>query len=213
MASLKFTIEAKEGQFEDVLAIQAYDTVEQASQAAITAAGQIVKIQGRADIAAAGFGPKWQNTFRVDVFPKTGASVNAAAFIHHKIGYAGIFEEGGEIQGKPLLWIPLTGTPKKIGRYRFSAYNYRLKYGRDSLQLVKRTGKAPLLFGKKPSGMRRALVRRLKGLRKDVGDQRVPLFAGVDRVNIRKRFHIRNIVESAAARLPELFTAHFDPGD
>jgi hypothetical protein len=209
---LKFTIKAAEGQFEDVLAIRSYRTIEEAGKATMETVAEIGKRKVRADIALAGFGPRWQRTFRADVFPKgSEPSANAAAFFHHKIGYAGIFEDGGKIQGKPLLWIPLSGTPKKIGRRRFSVENYRLRYtSKDSrLQRVDRPGKNPLLFGKAPAGMRRGRKRGVSS--EQFQTQRVPLFVGVKSVDISKRFHVREILAGVAADLPNLFTAHFDP--
>ena len=72
--------------------------------------------KGRADIAAAGFSRRWQNAFRVDVFPRgRKVSVDAAAWVFHKIPYAEVFEEGATIRGRPYLWIALPGTPTRIG--------------------------------------------------------------------------------------------------
>ena len=211
---LKFTIQAPEGQFEDVLYHRSYGTIEEAAKATMETVAELGKRKVRADIALAGFSTKWQNTFQADVFPKGNTpSANAAAFFHHKIGYAGIFEDGGKIQGKPLLWIPLSGTPKKIGRRRFSVENYRLRYtSKDSrLQRVNRPGKNPLLFGKAPAGMRRGRKRGVST--EQFSQQRVPLFVGVKSVDIRKRFNVQQTLRGVAADLPNLFTAHFEPGD
>jgi hypothetical protein len=76
--------------------------------------GEIAKRDGRASIAAGGFGPKWQNALRANVYPRGGDSIRAAAVIYHKVPYAIAFEEGAIIQGKPLLWLPLPTVP--IGR-------------------------------------------------------------------------------------------------
>ena len=39
-----------------------------------------------------------------------------AALIFHKISYAGIFEEGGTINGNPVLWIILLAAQVAISR-------------------------------------------------------------------------------------------------
>src|ERR1700745_2725921 len=75
-----------------------------AATAALRDAGEIAKSNGRASIAAAGFSRKWQNALRVNIYPPQGDSLRPAAFIFHKIRYAGVFEEGAVIGGQPLLW-------------------------------------------------------------------------------------------------------------
>src|SRR6185369_14975452 len=76
-----------------------------AATTAVAEAGAQALKNGRASIAAAGFSRKWQNALRLDVFPKGGVSVNAAAVLRHTIPYAGIFETGGTIEGP--LWLPI----------------------------------------------------------------------------------------------------------
>ncbi|WP_353842903.1 DUF6441 family protein, partial [Mesorhizobium sp.] len=49
---------------------------------------------------------------------------HAAALIFHNIRYAGIFEEGGTISGKPRLWLPLKDTPKRAGRQKMTPALY-----------------------------------------------------------------------------------------
>ena len=74
------------------------------------AAGAVV--EGRSDIAAAGhFGPRWQLGLQFamqDAQAGGEPSLQAKAIIFHRYGIAGIFEYGGTIEGKPLLWIPTT---------------------------------------------------------------------------------------------------------
>jgi hypothetical protein len=62
----------------------------------------------RADIASAGnFGSRWTEGMHANL---EGAAPNMRIYFTHDIPFAGIFERGGSIQGKPLLWLPLTGT-------------------------------------------------------------------------------------------------------
>jgi hypothetical protein len=64
--------------------------IARAATAAIREAGEIAKRDGRASIAAAGFSRKWQNALRVNFYPPQGDSMRPAAFIFHKIRYAGV---------------------------------------------------------------------------------------------------------------------------
>lgn len=226
--SLRLTVAAITGDFKQTFT-EMYGPIEQAAQAAIVSTAVTVKSEGRTSIRAAGFSARWQNALRVDVYPRTGASVNAAAFIYHKIGYAGIFEEGGTISGKPMLWLPLRTTPKKIGTRRMTPKNFVSEIG----PLTKIAGSRPLLgapmavngpadkevsLNKLRQGAGKSTFRagekrrRLAGgkVAKDgFGKRTIPLFVGKPQVRIPDKFSIREICEAASARLAELYYANF----
>src|SRR5207253_846581 len=88
--------------FVDTIVKELQRPIAKAATAAVREAGEIAKRNGRASIAAAGFSRKWQNALRVNVYPPQGDSMRPAAFLFHKIRYAGVFEEGAVIGGKPL---------------------------------------------------------------------------------------------------------------
>ncbi len=171
--------------------------IAEAATAAVREAGLMAKAEGRANIAAAGFSQKWQNALRCDVYPKNGVSIGAAAHIHHKIPYAGVFEDGATISGDPLLWLPLPGAPidadLRHGGRKLTPKKYIAQGGR--LASVKRPGKRPLLVGKPGAG----------------SDKAVPLYVGVPLVNISKKFNITDAVRRAAARLGEFYLKHLKP--
>lgn len=184
------------------------EAMERAAQSAIRAAGEQAKAQGRSHILSAGLGTRFANALRLNVYPKKGASLRAAAQIYHKIPYAGVFEEGATIRGKPRLWLPLPSTPQKYGRYRLTPERYAKAIG--PLQYVKRSGKAPLLFAKVKStksgkGSRVTLSRLKAGARGQGATTSVPLFVGIDSVSIRKRLDITGIVRRARDRLADLY--------
>lgn len=195
------------------------DPMAAAGSAAIAEAADIVKREGRADIASAGFSQRWQNALRADVYPRRGrVSMNAAAMIWHKIQYAGVFEEGATIVGRPRLWLPLSWAPKKIGRRRMTPALYVRQVG--PLFPLKRPGRPPLLAGKMAVSQRRRVANAgtvsLSSLRRGAAgapSRLVPLFIGVDRVTIRDKFSIREITERAAARLAALYVKHLNPGN
>lgn len=87
-------------------------SIKPVTDAAIGALGDAAKLavrDGRANIRAAGrFHGPWISGLRHRVYKNHG--LDAAALIYHRMGgAAGIFEEGGFIFGKQLLWIPLGG--------------------------------------------------------------------------------------------------------
>jgi Family of unknown function (DUF6441) len=139
--------------------------------------------EGRSNIAGAGsFGPKWQQGLKfrtVDAVEDGEPSLQAKAIIFHSFGIAGIFEHGGTIEGKPLLWIPTTpgGPPAS----------------RSGKKLVSATVRGqPMLFD---AG--------------DRDRDRKPLYIGVPSVRIPKKWRITEIVKQHAKQLGQLFLKHF----
>jgi hypothetical protein len=121
MSGLSIFVEAASGQFDKAME-DATGDLKKASMGAANKAADIMKRDGRADIAGAGFGPKWQNALRVVVYPKNAQSIQPTIQTYHKIGYSEIFEEGGSIFGKPLLWLPIEkNLPTRSGQHRVDA--------------------------------------------------------------------------------------------
>lgn len=201
MASgLSIFVKALSGQFDKAME-EATADLKAASMGAAQRAAEIVKQEGRSDIASAGFGPKWQNALKVVVYPKGGKqSTHPTIQAYHKIGYSQIFEEGGSIAGRPLLWLPLPSAPKTIGRNRTTPSLYVKRVG--PLFPIYRTGHRPLLAARLDTGRRGAHGGRERKM--------VPLFVGISTVTLRDRFSIREIAEKAADRLPELFAQAFN---
>lgn len=203
----RFRYTYDEGAFET--AFGASTTVlQEAAQKAIAAAGEIVKQEGRAEIAAAGLGAGFVKAFRVDIYPKGRNSLNATAHIYHKIPYAGVFEEGATIRGNPRLWLALPSTPQRYGRKPMTPELFAKSIG--PLSFVKRPGKRPLLVAKAKKGknMTKISLARFRAGGKGEGPfMSVPVFVGLDTVSIRKRLNITRIVRNARERLPELYAS------
>lgn len=145
------------------------------SAALKTAANMIASMlreQITADIASAGaFGSKFTPTVTVS---GTGNGVS----IHTKIEGPGaeIFEKGGVIHGKPLLWLPISGTDAE----GIQASNYG-----DQLFSVNRlTGGPPLLFSIK---------------------DHAPKYFGIPSVNIPKKFHVAEIEKRIMDSFPQVY--------
>jgi hypothetical protein len=139
--------------------------------------------EGRQNIAASGrFGPKWQQGLQYVTKGATEGgepSLQAQTIIFHNIGYAGVFEFGATIQGKPLLWIPTTRgapSPKRSGKKLTSA----TVRGR------------PMLFDAN-----------------DRDPHRKPLYIGVRSVRIRKLWNIVEIAKRHADQIATVFLKHF----
>lgn len=216
MPNFGFKYAAITGQFQQAMDA-AQNTIATAATGAIKDVANYAKLAGRANIANAGFSTRWQNAFRANIYPSKGVSLNPAAFIFHRIPYAGIFENGGTIAGSPLLWLPLPNVPTSMsGSGRGSAHMTPANYVRliGPLVTIYRPGRIPLLGGymagsgnitvaKLISG-NRAMKRTLPGS-PGAKVQLVPLFFGLDKVNLVKRFDLAPIFQKAQSMLGEAY--------
>lgn len=181
--------------------------------------------QGRAAIASAGFSNRWQNALRGNVYPARTKSIDAAAFVYHRIHYAGVFETGARISGSPLLWLPLPGVPRKIGGRRMTPANYTAQIG--PLHFVNVAGKAPMLAAyMRGSGRSKVTIGALRvgsalgrlgvrpGERSARGRQvvSVPIFVGIRAVSLRARFNLRAVFRRIDALVPALYFRHWRAG-
>ena len=219
MTTLRYRYETNEGEFaKGMRALR--NPVASATTGAIAEAAASIKAQGRSNIASAGFSRRWQDTFRTLKFPTRGRkSIDAAAFIYHKIPYATIFEEGGTIRGKPLLWLPLPSSPKRLGRTRLTPKVFNQQIGPLTF-LPAKNARPPLLVA--PAVMTRAKAKKRhprvsatafrRGANKAVGPREVirgvPVFSGLRSVDMPKKFDLYKIIDQAAKRLPELYVKH-----
>lgn len=195
--SFRFAVSDIAKAFADAIINGAQRPLAKAATGAVREAGEIAKRDGRTSIAAAGFSRKWQNALRVNIYPPQGDSLRPAAFIYHKIRYAGVFEEGAIIGGQPYLWLPLETVPLRRGR-PMTPSQYAKSLG--PLVTVQRRGRPPLLFPKYRSARRRRGPTSSK--------ERKPLYVGLSSVAIAKRFNIKGAAQNAAAQLPSLFEKH-----
>jgi hypothetical protein len=212
-----FTFTANRGQFDKAFKSKER-IVSRAATLGMKEVADRVKLTGRAAIGRAGFSPRWEAAFRVDVYPKHGESINAAAFVHHNIPYAGVFEEGAVISGSPYLWIPLPSAPKRIGRQKITPKLYNQHVGK--LIFIRRAGGRPLLAGRvnaRSANRNRATIAQLRRGERDArrasatsafgGNASrlkttiIPLFVGVPSVRIKGRFGLQAIFDRARASL------------
>lgn len=217
MTNLKLSLDILSGSFSDRMR-ELEDPIAVTATATMDEVVGIVKSSGRQDIAEAGFSKRWQNALRVDRYPRKGrVSMEPAAFIYHNIQYAGVFEEGARILGNPLLWLPLSGTPARIGRNMTTPTRLASLLPERNLVSIESRNGTPLLGAtirlsrsqaNKP--IPKVSVAALKRGREGSGVLRtIPLFFGVKATSIGRKFSIREICAAAQRRIPALYASNF----
>jgi hypothetical protein len=157
----------------------------------------------------AGFRTRWPNAVRSRTFPERGKeAIGPAALIWVRSTYAGIFEKGANVRGKPYLWLPLRGVPASFQRKKIRPGLLR------GLVTIRRPGKNPLL------GIRvKATEARAKGpisgglLTRGTSEKSkakrgarsrirvIPLFVGIRTATITKKWDIKGAVQRAGLQL------------
>ncbi len=146
------------------------DRYDQAISVAKNMIASLMKSAVTADVQGAGnFGNRFLQGLSVTVDGDT---------ITTKLDAPGalIFEKGGVIEGKPLLWLPITGTDA-VGIPASS-------YGDQLFSVNRKTGGAPLLFSVK---------------------DHAPKYFGVPSVTIPKKFHIEETEQRVMDGFKEIF--------
>jgi len=163
--------------------------VRTAIRAAAQDAATDIEAQGSLDIAAAGnFGPRWTTGLHARV-SEGGGSIRIS--VTHDVPYFMVHERGALIQGRPLLWIPLsfaTGIPQIPGT---SGHVRARDYPGSLFRVDRRDGKAPLLL--------------------DVSTKE-PKYFGISQVRIPKRFHVLEIATDIARKFKDYYKDRFDNG-
>jgi len=137
--------------------------------------------EGRADIRAGGnFGRRWTQGLHADIEP---GDDELLLQIYHDVPYFRIFEYGGVIKGRPLLWIPLSFAKLPAGQTGAAGYPGGL------FRVDRKSGGAPLLLS----------VRDGK-----------PKFFGKRSVTMPKKFHIREIARNLSYQLRDIYRRFFN---
>lgn len=218
--SLNLIYHAALGDFER--AFKAIETpIAKAATATMSEAQKALVTGGRANIAAGGFGTRWQNALRADLYPRSGTALDPAVWVHHRIPYASIFQKGGTISGQPLLWLPLPTVPQRIGGRRMTPQLYVSTIG--PLHTIKVPGKNPLLGAymkgrarsrptlpklRAGSALLRLGVRRSRSDLGGVGLVSVPLFVGIPTVRLKKHFDLSIVFRKVQGDLAANYLKH-----
>jgi hypothetical protein len=212
LSNLRLFFEVVSGNYPKMVADE-QKRIATAATGAMRDAAALIKRNGRASIGSAGFSNRWQNAWRGKSFPANGVSLKPAAIAYHKIPYAGVFEQGATISGKPLLWIPLPNVPMGNGGRRMTPQTFVKTIG--PLYSIRSGGKPMLAAVIKATDARAAKSLSLALLRRGRNPKGrgkvwlVPLYVGVSAVSDPKKFNLKAVVQDAADQLGALYAANF----
>ena len=119
---------------------------ERAVTAAVREAGAGLKLGWRGQITGAGLGARLANSIRSEVFPKAGASLNAAAVVWSKAPVIiGAHDAGPLIRARNGLWlaIPTPAAGKALGGRRITPAAWERKTGLRLRFVYRRTRAEP----------------------------------------------------------------------
>lgn len=171
----------------------------------------------RADIKGAGdFSKRWYGkALFIKAYPQApAASLAATLYVTHKIPYAGVFEDGEVLHGRPFLWLPL-GSERvgARGSNRLLPRNFEARTGQKLIEFPGAHGQPLLGFrgrvrNKVGRAPRRVTFTMMKaGTSGDGGSiTTIPVFVGLRLARIGQKFHIGHILnEKIAPLLPSLY--------
>ena len=180
---------------------------ERAVTAAVREAGTGLKLAWRGQITGAGLGARLANSIRSEVFPKAGASLNAAAVVWSKAPViVGAHDAGPLIRSKNGFWlaIPTPAAGKALGGRRITPAAWERKTGLRLRFVYRRTGPSLLVAT-------RGSTRGLAASRSKTGRGQVtaPIFLLVPQVKLPKRLDLARDAERAHDAVPGLIVANW----
>jgi hypothetical protein len=182
---------------------------ERAVSAAMREAGSGLKLAWRGQITGAGLGPRLANSIRSEVFPKAGASLNAAAVVWSKAPViVGAHDAGPLIRSKNGLWlaIPTPAAGKALGGRRITPGAWERKTGLRLRFVYRRTGPSLLVAEARLNTKGQAVAARSKTGR---GLATAPIFLLVPQVKLPKRLDLARDAEHAHDAVPGLIVANW----
>lgn len=178
-----------------------YGFIEEAASFGLDDVGTDIKNQGRLSIASAGFSKRWQNALRVTRYPRRETSVNAALDIRHKVPYAGVFEYGATIKGKPFLWVPAKGVPRKRGRNTVTPSYFHRNIA--PLRAINVRGRPYLVANVATGRGRRRKNKRTGG---SIAQRPNIIFIGVRQADHKKKFDVSGAVRRGELKFATYYT-------
>ena len=156
-----------------------------------------------------GLGRRVARSWRLDTYPKSGASLTAAAVVRTKAPeLIRAFEDGAKIRSADGLFlaIPTEAAPSRgVGRKRLTPSTFpEHRYGQLRFVYVKK-GLSLLVVDnqreRKGKSGGYALSRSKRALKTGYGLVSVPMFILVPQVRLKRRLNVKAIERSEAARL------------
>lgn len=186
---------------------------ERATSRAMAAAGNGLKNDWRAQIAAAGLGTRLGRTIRSAVYPQRQDSLNAATMVWVKPNSApkvvSAFDQGALIRSKNGFYLaiptPAAGT-RGLGNKRITPGGWEQRTGLRLRFVYRRPGPSLLVAESRLNTRGRAVASRSKTGR---GVATVPIFILVPQVNLRKRIDLARDAAAWANRVPGLIVSNW----
>jgi Family of unknown function (DUF6441) len=191
---------------------------ERAVTAGIRAATDGLKTELRRQITGAGLGSRLANTWRGEMYPKSGQSIGAAGYVWSKAPrLVRLYADGAIIRSKRGLFLAIP-TPA-AGRYgdarqKITPGSWERIHGLR-LRFVFRRGSPSLLVADNVRLTKRGRATANIGRRQGVeftrlsGRTTVPLFILVPQVTVRRRLDVDGAAQKWIAALPRLVTHHW----
>lgn len=180
---------------------------EQAVSAAMREAGQELKGDWRAQVTGVGLGRRLSNSIRSRTYPRSGASLNAAALVWSKAPVIiGAHDTGPLIRSKDGFWlaIPLPAAGKGIRGKALTPGEWERRRGLRLRFVYRRRGPSLLVADGRLTSRGLGVESRSKTGR---GRATVPIFLLVPQVKLKKRLDLARDAERAQAAVPRLIVA------
>jgi len=183
---------------------------ERAVTTAMREVGTGLKTAWRGQITGAGLGPRLANSIRAEVFPRAGASLNAAAVVWSKAPViVGAHDSGPLIRSRNGFWlaIPMPAAGRALGGRRITPAGWERRTGQRLRFVYRRTGPSLLVADSVRLNARgHPAVSRSKTGR---GQVTVPMFLRVPQVKLPKRLDLAQDAARALDDIPRLIVANW----
>jgi hypothetical protein len=180
---------------------------EKAVSAAIHEAGTGLKTAWRTQITGAGLGTRLANSIRSQNFPKSGASLNAAALVWSQAPViVSAHDTGPLIRSKSGLWLatPTAAAGKSARGGRITPGEWERRTGLRLRFVYRRMGPSLLVAEGRLNAKGRAVASRSKTGR---GLVTAPIFLLVPQVKLRKRLDLARDAVRAVDGVPRTIVA------
>lgn len=185
---------------------------ERTVSAAILEASSGLKSDWRREITGAGLGDRLARTIRSAQYPKSKASLNAAALVWSNAPIiVGAHETGPLIRSKSGLWlaIPTAAAGKSARGGRISPREWEQRRGLQLRFVYRSRGPSLLVAEGRLNSRGLGVASRAKTGR---GMATVPIFLLVRQVKLTKRLDLSRSAETAVKRIPGAIAANWIEG-
>ncbi len=224
---MKLVASAEGGQWEK--ATTEYERImATAATKAMRQIGKLAEKAARQAVGAAGFTSNVQRTIQALNKPASGYVLNPRVWLHSTVNYLDVFETGRTITGNPLLWLPLPTVPAHpgsgvmfgglVGRPHMTPSQYIRTVGR-LVKVVTRKHGGLIMLGAMVEGpdtrpsrarLRRTFLKQ-RFHEKTRPTHFVPMFIGIARISIPKKFDTEQAAKSAVDGLEKAYNELIEP--